>query len=44
MMIYIAIKELLPTGYSYDPKDKLMSYSVFGGMLVMALSLVLFSL
>jgi len=44
MMIYIVVKELIPTGYRYDPHDKYMTYSIIVGMLIMALSLVLFSL
>lgn len=42
MMVYISVKELLPTARRYDPEDGVTSYSVFAGMLVMAVSLVLF--
>jgi ZIP family zinc transporter len=42
MMTYIVFKELLPTAHRYDPEDKVVSASVFAGMLLMALSLVLF--
>lgn len=42
MMVYISIKELLPTARRYDPEDVVTSYCVFAGCLVMALSLVLF--
>lgn len=42
MMIYISVKELLPTARRYDPEDKVTSTTVFIGMAVMALSLVLF--
>jgi ZIP family zinc transporter len=42
MMIYISVKELLPTARRYDPEDKVTSTMVFLGMAVMALSLVLF--
>jgi len=42
MMIMISMKELLPTAHVYDPKDTCVSLSFIVGMLVMALSLVLF--
>lgn len=42
MMTYISIKELLPTAHRYDPEDKVTTYFFFAGMLIMALSLVLF--
>lgn len=42
LMVNICIHELLPTAFKYDPTDKVTSKSVIGGMLVMALSLVLF--
>ncbi len=42
MMIYICVKELLPTARRYDPEDTVTSASVFAGMIVMAISLVLF--
>mmetsp|Transcript_85854 Transcript_85854/g.228189 ORF Transcript_85854/g.228189 Transcript_85854/m.228189 type:complete len:317 (-) Transcript_85854:65-1015(-) len=44
MMIMIVLLELLPTGYRYDPQDKYVTNSLVLGMLVMALSLVLFQL
>ena len=44
LMVNICIKELLPTAFSYDPKDKLVTNSFLAGMAVMAVSLVLFSL
>ena len=43
MMVNICVHELLPTAAKYDPQDKVMSKSVVAGMLVMALSLVLFA-
>lgn len=43
MMVYISIKELLPTAHRYDPEDKVTSYSFIAGMIVMAISLVLFA-
>lgn len=42
MMVVISIRELIPTAHSYDPDDTVVSYSFIAGMLVMALSLVLF--
>merc|ERR1719433_641507 len=42
MMIMIVLLELLPTGFRYDPQDKCVTNSLVCGMLVMALSLVLF--
>lgn len=44
MMVYISIKELMPTALRYDPVDKVTSWMVITGMVVMALSLVLFTL
>ncbi len=40
----ICLQQLLPTANRYDPEDKVVSKSVVAGMLVMALSLVLFVL
>jgi ZIP family zinc transporter len=42
MMVTIVVKELLPTAHRYDPQDKVVTVSIFVGMVVMALSLVLF--
>ncbi|KAJ8906412.1 hypothetical protein NDN08_002905 [Rhodosorus marinus] len=44
MMVYIAIGELLPTAHRYDPKNKVITVSWVLGMVIMALSLVLFAL
>ena len=44
MMVLIAARELLPTAHRYDQKDKVTTYCFCGGMVVMALSLVLFML
>jgi len=44
MMVGIVLSELLPTGLRYDPKGKYLLNSTIAGMLVMALSLVLFQL
>lgn len=43
MMVYISLKELLPTALYYDQKDVYVSISCFVGMLIMAISLVLFA-
>jgi len=43
MMIYIVVKELLPTAHEYDPKDYVATLGFFCGMLVMASSLVTFA-
>lgn len=42
MMVYISLKELLPTAHRYDPTDKVTSICLVAGMAVMAISLVLF--
>eukprot|EP00181_Compsopogon_caeruleus_P000633 CAMPEP_0184685272 /NCGR_PEP_ID=MMETSP0312-20130426/18314_1 /TAXON_ID=31354 /ORGANISM="Compsopogon coeruleus, Strain SAG 36.94" /LENGTH=366 /DNA_ID=CAMNT_0027139193 /DNA_START=181 /DNA_END=1281 /DNA_ORIENTATION=- len=42
MMVYISLKELLPTAHRYDPENKVTSLFLGIGMVVMALSLVLF--
>jgi len=44
MMVYISLKELLPTALKYDPEDKYVTNSMFAGMLIMALSLILFAI
>ncbi|GFH57550.1 hypothetical protein CTEN210_14026 [Chaetoceros tenuissimus] len=41
MMVMIALKEHIPTAYKYDPKDSVVTFSIFSGMAMMALSLVL---
>jgi len=41
MMVLISIRELLPTAHLYDPQDKYVTLSFIGGMMVMALSLIL---
>lgn len=43
MMIYIVVHELVPTALRYDSKDEVVTKSVFAGMAIMALSLVLFT-
>lgn len=42
MMVIISMRELLPTAHHYDPEDTVVSYSFIAGMMLMALSLVLF--
>ena len=42
MMIFVSIKELIPTALKYDPHDVFVTNYVFVGMAIMALSLVLF--
>lgn len=44
MMVMICLQQLLPTANRYDPADKVVTKSVVAGMLVMALSLVMFVL
>ena len=42
MMVWIAIRELIPTALRNDPEDAVVTYSCFGGMVVIASSLVAF--
>lgn len=42
MMVIISVKELLPTAHRYDPDDSVVTYSFMIGMVIMAVSLVLF--
>lgn len=44
MMVYISIKELIPTALRYDPQDSVASTCVVAGMVVMAGSLLLFTI
>jgi zinc transporter ZupT len=44
MMVYITIKELIPTALRYDPQDSVVSTCVILGMVVMAGSLLLFTI
>jgi ZIP family zinc transporter len=41
MMVMICISELIPTAVRYDPEDKVTTKSIIGGMIVMAVSLIL---
>lgn len=42
MMVYLCLKELLPTAHRYDPKDRVVTWSWLCGFVIMAVSLVLF--
>ena len=42
MMVFIAIKELIPTALKYDPHDAYVTNYIFLGFAVMALSLIVF--
>jgi ZIP family zinc transporter len=42
MMVYISVRELLPTALRYDPEDKAVTSCCIWGMAVMASSLLLF--
>lgn len=44
MMVFIAIKELIPTALRYDPQDSVATTCVVLGMVVMAASLLLFTI
>lgn len=44
MMVLISLKELLPTAFRYDPEDTVITHACISGMVLMALSLVLFTL
>ena len=44
MMVYITIKELIPTALRYDPQDSVVSSCIILGMVVMAGSLLLFTI
>lgn len=44
IMVAISVTELLPAAFRHDPEDKVTSKCVFLGMIVMALSIALFSL
>eukprot|EP01026_Neomeris_dumetosa_P079719 TRINITY_DN8736_c0_g1_i4.p1 TRINITY_DN8736_c0_g1~~TRINITY_DN8736_c0_g1_i4.p1 ORF type:complete len:326 (+),score=57.70 TRINITY_DN8736_c0_g1_i4:454-1431(+) len=44
MMVYISIRELIPTALRYDQEDKYTTKCVLFGMVVMAASLLLFTI
>ncbi|RHY75415.1 hypothetical protein DYB34_014048, partial [Aphanomyces astaci] len=43
MMVTISIKELIPTAIKYWPQGSIVTVAIFGGMLIMATSLILFA-
>jgi ZIP family zinc transporter len=43
MMVYISMRELLPTALKYDREDRVTTLSLVWGMAVIAASLLLFS-
>ncbi|RHY11060.1 hypothetical protein DYB25_011409, partial [Aphanomyces astaci] len=43
MMVTISIKELIPTAIKYWPQGSAVTVAIFGGMLIMATSLILFA-
>ena len=43
MMVYICLKELIPTAHKFDTNDKVTTLSVVGGMAIMAGSILLFT-
>eukprot|EP00960_Hanusia_phi_P061398 764834-Hanusia_phi.AAC.3 len=42
IMVYISLAELLPTAYQYDSEGRVCKISLFGGMAVIAASILLF--
>mmetsp|Transcript_17984 Transcript_17984/g.46113 ORF Transcript_17984/g.46113 Transcript_17984/m.46113 type:complete len:344 (+) Transcript_17984:292-1323(+) len=44
MMVYISLRDLLPTALRYDPGDKVTTLCLFLGMVVMAASLLVFTI
>jgi zinc transporter, ZIP family len=44
MQIYISVMELIPTALKYDPHNRVTSKSVITGMVVMAASLLMFTI
>ena len=42
MLIYLTIKELIPTAHRYDPEDSIVTSSIIFGMGLMAIALVVF--
>ena len=41
MMVYVCVRELLPTAFRYDPEDTMVTKFFFLGMAGMGLSLIL---
>ena len=44
MMVYISLKELIPTALKFDRRDQVTTVSVVAGMAIMAASLLVFAL
>jgi len=44
MMLYISMRDLIPTALRFDPEDKLVTKLVLLGMMIMALSILLFNI
>lgn len=44
MMVYISIRDLIPTALRFDPSDRAVSMLVLVGMMIMALSILLFEI
>jgi zinc transporter, ZIP family len=44
LQTFISIQELIPTALKYDPNNKVTSVSIIAGMVVMAASLLLFTI
>jgi zinc transporter ZupT len=44
MMVYISLRDLLPTALRYDPEDRVTTLCLFIGMGVMAASLLIFTI
>ena len=42
MMVNICAYQLIPTAHKYDPEDTVVSHSILAGMMIMAVSLVIF--
>lgn len=42
IMTYISLTELLPTALKYDPTDQVVKKSLFLGMFIIAISIILF--
>jgi ZIP family zinc transporter len=42
MMVNICAYQLIPTAHKYDPEDTVVSHSILVGMMIMAMSLVIF--
>lgn len=42
MLVYLTIKELIPTAHQYDPEDAMVTTSIIIGMGLMAIALVVF--